>query len=99
MIQTVTFDKFQDAFKNYNRTENFSPEGLRALYDYLEEVYENSGEPLKLDVIALCCEYTEYKNFEELQLDYSDISSMDKLENNTTVIKIDDTDRFIIQDY
>ena len=57
-----------------------------------------TGEEVELDVIALCCEYTEYENLEELQENYTDIDSMEKLEDRTTVIKIDD-DRFIIQDF
>lgn len=38
-------------------------------------------------------------NFEDLQANYNNIKSMDDLENHTTVIKIEDTDRFIIQDF
>lgn len=72
--------------------------GKRALFDYLEAYEEDTGDEVEFDVIALCCEYTEYENLKELQEDYTDIKSIEDLEDHTTVIKIDD-DRFIIQDY
>jgi uncharacterized alpha/beta hydrolase family protein len=64
MMQTIGFNQFVDAFHNMNRKENFSYDGLRALFDYLEEYEESTRKPYELDVIALCCEYTEYENLE-----------------------------------
>ncbi|KKL61460.1 hypothetical protein LCGC14_2195110 [marine sediment metagenome] len=94
MKQTVNFSDFVDAFEI--RKENFTYEGKQALFDYLEEYEESTGEEIELDVIGLCCEYTEYENLKELQENYRDIDTMEELEEQTTVIKIDD-DRFIIQ--
>jgi len=98
MISTVNFNDFSDSFSG-SYEKNFSYEGKRALFDYLEEYEESTGEQLELDPIAFCVEYTEYENFKELKNNYSDIKDMEDLENNTTVIKIEGTDRFIIQDF
>ncbi len=98
MKQTVNFSEFCDRFRDMNRNENFTYDGKRALFDYLEEYEESTGEEVELDIIALCCEYTEYENLKELQENYSDIESIEELRDHTTVIMIDD-DRFIIQDY
>ena len=98
MKQEVYFEDFCDAFKTMNRDNNFSYDGKRALFDYLEEYEESTGESVKLDIIALCCEYTEYESLKELQTNYTDIESMEDLEEKTQVIKIDD-DRLIIQNY
>jgi len=60
------------------------------------------GEPVELDPIALCCEYTEYNDFEELQSQYPDIKDMEDLSNYTTVIPVDNamkTDSFIILNF
>lgn len=55
MIQTVNRSDFHNAFRNCNRSDQFSYQGLNALFDYLEE-----GDPAyDLDVIALCCDYSE----------------------------------------
>lgn len=58
IIQTVEFCDFQDAFHRMNRADAFTYEGKRVLFDYIEECSEG-GEPIELDVIALCCEYQE----------------------------------------
>ena len=50
---------FVNAFERYNRMDNFSREGLEVLFDYLEDYSDSTGEPIELDVIALCCEYEE----------------------------------------
>jgi len=98
MKQTIGFSQFTDAFRDMGREENFTYEGKRALFDYLESFEEDTGEEIELDVIALCCEYSEYENLAELQENYTDIENVEELEGHTTVIKIDD-ERFIIQDF
>ena len=96
MIQTINEFQFEDAFKSI-RPDNFSYEGLKALYDYLEDYEDSTGEQIELDVIALCCDYSEYKDLKEFQEDYSeDYESIEEIEHATQVIMIDDTS-FIIQ--
>ena len=100
MYKTINVGDFRDAFRDYGREENFSYEGLGALFEYLEELEEDIGEPIELDVIALCCEYTEYSSFEELQENYPHIEDLDDLMNYTTVIEVGDEDEgLIIQDF
>jgi hypothetical protein len=60
MHQTITFSCFCDAFRSMDRQDQFTYDGKRALFDYLEELEEDIGQPIELDVIALCCEYSEY---------------------------------------
>jgi hypothetical protein len=69
MKAQVNFSTFQSAFENL-RPNNFSYEGLTALYDYLEEIEESTGEEIELDVIALCCEFEEL-SLEEVIRQYS----------------------------
>jgi len=56
MIQTINVSDFRDAFRACGRHEQFSYEGLGLLFDYLEDF---AGGDYELDVIALCCEYSE----------------------------------------
>ena len=100
MKKTISFMGFQVAFVDMNRQDNFSYQGLLALFDYLENYEEDCDTEIELDVIALCCEYTEYENFEEYDKDYSDsnIMGIEDLQEHTIVIMIDDVS-FIIQDY
>ena len=102
MIETVSQNNFIDAFKTYfsgSYKDNFSYEGLTALYDYLESYEEDTDKKVELDVIALCCEYSEYKDLKELKDNYTDIETMEDLKDNTTVIEIPNSERFIIQDF
>jgi hypothetical protein len=55
MIQTINVSDFRDAFRACGRADQFSYEGLGALFDYLEEI----DPDFDLDVIALCCDYSE----------------------------------------
>lgn len=59
IVQTINVSQFTLAFYNANRADNFSLEGLQVLFDYLENLSNETGEPIEIDVIALCCEYNE----------------------------------------
>ena len=72
MKTTVNNYGFHRAFETMNRTTNFSYDGLNALFDYLEEYEESTGEEIELDVIALCCDFTEYANVQEFAAAYDD---------------------------
>jgi hypothetical protein len=47
--------QFRDEFRQCGRADQFSYEALGLLFDYLEDIDPDHD----LDVIALCCEYSE----------------------------------------
>jgi len=98
IIREINEYAFSDAFRDMGRGTQFSYDGLKALYAFLDELSEDCGKPMELDVIALCCDFTEYSDLAELQENYSDITSMDELQDNTMVIPVSG-ESFIIQDY
>ena len=98
IIKNIDEYQFRAAFQDYGRADQFSYEGLSALFSWLDELSDDTGEPMELDVIALCCDFTEYENLAELQQNYPDIESIDDLNDNTFVIPVND-EAFIIQDY
>lgn len=53
MYQTVTFNDFRDAFRAFDRLDNFSYAGAQLLFDYLDEL------DIEFDVIGVCCDYAE----------------------------------------
>ena len=69
MKTSVNFSQFCDAFRAADRNENFSYDGKRALYDFIEEMADQTGEEYELDVIALCCEFAE-SSLEDIINDY-----------------------------
>lgn len=68
MKTTVYLNEFRDYF-NQVRPNNFSYEGLGILFEYLEQYEEDTGEELELDVIALCCDYSE-EDFTDIAKSY-----------------------------
>lgn len=103
MVKTINLYDSERAFVDMNRANNFSYEGKKALFEYLEGLEDEMGKPVELDVIALCCEYTEYESLAEFQKDYSkDYESIEDIEDETTVIRlgeIDGKEAFIIQQF
>ena len=98
MKQTISFYEFKDSFYKMNRQNQFTYNGLKTLFEYFEEYEDSTDSEIELDVIAICCEYVEYDNLADFQLDYDaeDYPDIESIEYNTTVIKIDN-DAFIIQ--
>jgi len=94
--QITNSQQFTDAFQRFGRGEQFTPSGFSVLFKYLEE----SEQDIELDVIALCCDYTE-TSIEELlneheidveglsfEEDYDDIKDLveEYLKEHTTVV-------------
>jgi len=99
MKQSINMYQFERAFKNMDRGDQFSYDGLKALYEYLEEYEESTGEEIDLDVIALCCDYTEYNSLKEFQADYGEeYSSLDAIRDTTALIPVG-LESFIIQQF
>ena len=107
MKQTINFYDFQRAFTVYDfqrasvdcgRGNQFTYEGLQALFNMLEEYEEDTGEELELDVIALCCDFTEYESFEELTDAYDCIKTEDDIAERTWYRKTA-TNGYIIQNF
>lgn len=90
------------------RPNQFSMEALQTLYDYLEDLSETNDQDIKLDVIALCTEWTEYENEAEVLEDY-DVESIEELEHRTIVLKFNHrefvdykeviTERYLVMNY
>ncbi len=97
LVKKVSLNDFLEEFKKYERDEQFSYEGKKALFNYLNELAENIGESIELDIIGLCCDFIEYSNLKEFNDDYQlDIDDVEDINNYTIVIQIDE-ERFIIQ--
>ena len=78
------------------RKDQFSGAALCALYEYLDELSDGMGEDIELDVVGLCCEWSEYKDMEAVKEDYEScniipnlIKNLSDLQDQTTVIEFD----------
>ena len=73
----VTSAMFADAFRRMGREDQFSREALEALFEYIENYEEDTGIRVELDVIGLCCEFTEYSTAVEAASDYGFTSELE----------------------
>ena len=106
MYKTITFTDFVQAFRDVGREDQFSYDALKALFEYYDE------ENIELDVIAICCEWSEYsedevqEQFEYLgdvtiEDDADDASFLEsvvyELESQTTIIPL--PSGYLVQDF
>ena len=60
MYQTInTASSFRDEFRACGRADQFTYEALGILFDYFEAYEMDTGEEIELDVISICCEFSE----------------------------------------
>lgn len=73
MLVTTIDNAYQleELFEECGRGDHFSYYGYQALYDYLDSFSDEMGEDFKVDVIAICCDFTEYADWEEIYNNYS----------------------------
>lgn len=101
MKKTIDLYSFRDAFQRV-RSGNFSYEGLEALFGYLEEYEDSTGEEIELDVIGICCDYSEHNSAREAISDCgygwepdpddskedNEVAALEWLQDQTTVIPV-----------
>ena len=103
MKRTITEHEFIDGFKG-SCTDSFTYEGKKALFEYFEQMEEDTGFDMEFDPIAIHCEYTEYNGFDDWQQDYgddNDINNVDDLQEFTEVIQFSGEfdNMIIVQDF
>jgi hypothetical protein len=76
MKTTVNFSEFRDLFQQI-RPDNFSYQGQKILFNYFEDYEESAGEEIELDIIAICCDYSE-STWETIAEDYKSSIEIDK---------------------
>jgi hypothetical protein len=69
MHTLVTESIFIDEFKKFDSQHSFSRAALIDLFAHLEECGEGGGAGVELDVMAICCDFTE-STVDEILKDY-----------------------------
>lgn len=85
IIQTIsTASQFRNAFEACGRGDQFSYDALNMLFEY----FDDCGEQVELDPIAICCEFDEMSE-DKIRAQYdidADDSVVDFLTDNTLYI-------------
>lgn len=110
IVQTLSKSSFIDAFTHSSRKDQFSYEALEAIFDYLEEYSDSTGETVELDIVAICCDWSE-EGWEgiakDFVIDLSDCESeQDKIEavrdylnDNTLCVLLSGGESFVYQQF
>jgi hypothetical protein len=106
MYQTINESEFRSAFHSCGRGKQFSYEGLTVLFEGLEQYEVDNGEPFELDVIALCCDFSELSE-SEIKDAYGEMIGKDDnveefLNDNTWVLgshEVEGIKHFIFQQF
>ena len=106
MKRTITEHEFIDGFKG-SYADSFTYEGKKALFEYFEQLEEDTGFDMEFDPIAIHCDFTEYDDFAEFLDEYEDyakehnIKEIDDIAEHTQLIRYDGglDHKFIIQQF
>ena len=97
MKTIVSEYQFIESFRLCGRETQFTVPARRALFEYLEEYENSTGEELTLDPIAVCCDFAEYTSalsaaeaygFKD-GIDSKDETPLEWLQNRTQVIEFE----------
>ena len=87
MYQQINFYDFEKAFISMGRENQFTYIAKKELFDWLECLED--GKDIELDVVALCCEFTEYQSIKDFRKDYGEhYKTIEDIEYNTIVIPV-----------
>ena len=66
-----------DMAVKYDRLENFGYKGWNHIAEYLENLSDDMGTDIELDIIAICCEYNHADSVESWAGEYLQSSDID----------------------
>ena len=96
IVQTILQYQFIDMMQTA-RPDNFTINGLRVLFDYLDQVSDDSSTALEFDAIAIACEYSEMNAIEvynrytpQLNLDEEEQALFDLYHDTAQAHMLDD---------
>lgn len=93
MYKIMSVWDMQKEFNAYGRENYFSDDGLEAIDDYYIDCYSGGGEvgtEVEFDVIAICCEWSEYGDsvvlgFDDLINDFEYLIDDEELEEDEKI--------------
>ena len=85
------------AFERYDQLGGYA--GIHALHEYLETLAEDMGEPIELDIVALCCDWAHYDSLFDAASEYdndaevaglqAEDETLEWFQDRTTVLPLD----------
>lgn len=77
LIQRVNPSELYHMACRMDRGHNFGYNGWKAIGEYLENLSDDIGEPIEVDIVGICCDYSKADSAEEWWQDYGKYSTID----------------------
>ena len=88
LVTSIYRAGFHELFLACGREYQFSYDGLNILYSYLYDLSDDLGENIDIDVIALCCDYSE-EDANDIAKQYSiDLGDLVEYDDETEIVEL-----------
>lgn len=77
LINTVNPSDLYHMACRMDRGHNFGYNGWRAIGEYLEELSDDIGEDVEVDIVGICCEYSMSEDVSDWWDEYGEYSDID----------------------
>ena len=77
LIQTVYAGDLYNMACRMNRGKKFGYNGWRAIGEYLENLSDDLGEDIEIDIISICCEYSMAESVESFYTEHQHLHGFD----------------------
>ena len=103
IVREMNMSDFIHAFKsNEERKNQFSYDALQFLFEYIEAISDGSNRPWYFDMVAICCEWSEFSSLQEIAETYAIHGDEDAIrnyvENRTYMCEVNDH-CFVLQQF
>ena len=96
LINRVNSSELYHMACRMDRGHNFGYNGWQAIGEYLESLSDDIGEPIEVDIVGICCEYSKADSVEEWWQEYGEYSTIEQDEWEDSD---EDTKLELIRDY
>ena len=77
LIETISASDLYNMAFRMDRGNNFGYDGWLAIGDYLEQLSEDTGENIEVDIVGICCEYSMSEGVSDWWKEYGVYSDID----------------------
>ena len=97
MISTVTEWDFIDGMRKH---VSWEIESIRALFEWLENLEDDTGENIEFDPIQLRCSWMEHDNLKAFNEDFGgEFQTIDELAEHTQVIEVAENNKILVHEF
>ena len=77
LIEKISSSDLYNMACRMNRGDNFGYKGWNSIGDYLENLSDDIGEDVEVDIVGICCDYSMSESISDWWEEYGDYSDID----------------------